>query len=258
MVNQNDLKELEKSIISQFTRHLATLGQERHADLQKLGSDVGDLKKLIEAKLSGLDQRVVALEDSISLTNAEIADKGGLVDRIKGLENKVVRLEKGSEETQGKDLESTASIYEELQLREAKKRNIIVFGLEETEGVPDRLAVTQLLNEIDASADFHLYRAGKSSPTDNKRPIVVKFLSIAQQEKVLHNASKLKGKENYKTVSLSPDFTKRQRELNKQHENTLKDEAAKRNADLSQEQKNDGVWVPGGRRGARRLVKRTN
>jgi hypothetical protein len=66
------------------------LGQERCADLQKLGNklegDVGDLKKLIEAKLSGLDQRVVALDDSISLINAEITDKGGIVDRIKGLE----------------------------------------------------------------------------------------------------------------------------------------------------------------------------
>jgi hypothetical protein len=240
MVNRQDLDLLAAAItkaMDELKKHLITA---MNANTAETNAELGKLKDtliLLQKESTEVKVKVETLEV-----------------RVSEVEKKVLGLEtKSSEETQ----ESTASIYEELQLREAKKRNIIVFGLEESEGVPDRSAVTQLLNEIDATADFHLYRAGKSSPTDNKRPIIVKFLSTAQQEKVLHNASKLKGKENYKTVSLSPDFTKRQRELNKQHENTLKDEASKRNADLSQEQKNDGVWVPGGRRGARRLVKRT-
>jgi hypothetical protein len=253
MVNRNDLDALAETITTRNSQAMAELREH--------------LTRATNANTTQMNAELSKCKETLTLIQKEITEVKLMVEtrmtalevRVSEVEKKVVGLEtKGSgEETQGKGLESTASIYEELQLRDAKKRNIIVFGLEETEGVPDRSAVTQLLNEIDASADFHLYRAGKSSPTDNKRPIVVKFLSIAQQEKVLHNASKLKGKENYKTVSLSPDFTKRQRELNKQHENTLKDEASKRNADLSQEQKNDGVWVPGGRRGARRLVKRT-
>jgi hypothetical protein len=84
MVNQNDLRELERNIISQFTSQLATLGQQF---MLKLENDVGDLKKLIEAKLTGLDQRVGALEDSISSTNAKITEKNGIVDRIRGLES---------------------------------------------------------------------------------------------------------------------------------------------------------------------------
>jgi|TARA_B110001454_G_scaffold205407_1_gene214973 hypothetical protein len=240
MVNRQDLDVLAAAIkkgtqqaMDQLRDHLITA---MNANTAETNAEIGKLS------------------DSLTLLQKETTEVKAKVEtlevRVSEVEEKVLRSEtKSSEETQ---------VYEELQMREAKKCNIVVFGLEESEGVPDRSAVTQLLNEIDATADFHLYRAGKSSPTDNKRPIIVKFLSTAQQEKVLHNVSKLRGKEDYKTVSLSPDLTKRQRELNKQQEIKLRDEAEKRNAYLSQEQKNDGIWVPWGRRGARRLIKRTN
>jgi hypothetical protein len=110
-VNKQDLEELEKSIIRNmnegFTNHHLIMRKERQEDLQKMGKqlekDAADLRKMIEAKLSGLETRVVALEESL-------VDSGGLVDRIKALEASI------------KD--SEMAIPEEIALIDKKRTNV--------------------------------------------------------------------------------------------------------------------------------------
>jgi hypothetical protein len=281
MVNQNDLRELEKSIISQLTSQLATLGQQAdlqravlptRADLQKLGikleNDVGDLKKLIEAKLSGLDQRVVALEDSISLTNAKITGKNGIVDRIKGLESlaslNAVEAMSTSEalkalETKTKALEtstedSESAILEEIALIDKKRCNVVIFGIPAISHDADIKAVSDLLKGIDASSDFSCHRIG--SVESQNRPLIVRFQSASSQDLVIRSAKKLRGHDQYNNISIKPDFTKRQRALNAQKEDTLRADAISRNASMPIGEINDYAWVVTGKPGNRHLVKK--
>jgi hypothetical protein len=114
--------------------------------------------------------------------------------------------------------------------------------------------ITKLLDVVGVPVDFRCYRTGIAS-ANAKRPIIVQFQSAAHQEKALSNVKNLKGNVNYKTISLSPELTKKQRELTKEREISLKAEAVRRNASLSQDQ-NEGVWVVWGRGEARRLVKK--
>jgi hypothetical protein len=51
-------------------------------------------------------------------------------------------------------------------------------------------------------------------------------------------------------------LTKKQRELNKQKEAELKEEANKRNQQMTEEQKNKGSWAVVGRYEKRHLVKK--
>jgi hypothetical protein len=246
MVSQKDLNELHGSIIEQmsalidkgFANQARTIKQERQADLKRMGDklerDGADLKKLIEAKLSSLEERVSEVE------------------------KKVVGLEtKGSgEETQGDMMEA---VLEEFQQIEIRRKNIAVFGMEEEEesGVTDETKCKKLLEEIGETADFQSYRTGPRVP-ERKRTIIMKFRTEAQKEKVLEKAKNLKGKEQYKKITLARDQTKQQRQLNKKKEAALKTEAEKRNAVLTEEEKNEGKWVVWGRGEGRHLVRKRN
>jgi hypothetical protein len=102
-----------------------------------------------------------------------------LGQRIDALEEEIPKLE--------------ARLLDELQLRETKKKNLVVYGFQKQDGDSDRTAITKLLDVVGAPADVQCYRAGKASATANKHPIIVQFQSAAQQEKALSNAKNLKG-----------------------------------------------------------------
>jgi hypothetical protein len=270
MVNQNDLRELEKSIISQFTSQLASLGT--RADLEKLGikleNDVADLKKLIEAKLSGLDQRVVALEDSNSKITSLITGKDGMVERMKGL-NFMVSLNTTDTrsntealialETKTKALETStedaeSAILEEIALIDKKRCNVVIFGIPATSHDADIKAVTDILKRIDALSDFSCHRIG--SVESQNRPLIVRFQSASSQDLVINSAKNLRGHDQYNNIFIKPDFTKRQRALNAQKEDTLRAEAISRNASMPIGEKNDYAWVVTGKPGNRHLAKK--
>jgi hypothetical protein len=252
MVNRNDLEELQKHICLQFRIEIEaafenqarTVGQERRADLQKMGNklerDVADLKKLIEAKLSGLEERVVTLEDATATISAEITDNGGLADRIKALE------------VSTKD--SEMAIPEEIALIDKKRCNVVIFGIPAVSHEADIKAVSDLLMGIDAMSDFSCYRIGAAESPN--RPIIVRFQSASSQGQVITNAKKLKGQEQYNNISIKPDFTKRQRALNTQKEDALRADAITRNASMPIGEKNEYAWVVTGKPGNRHLAKK--
>jgi hypothetical protein len=103
--------------------------------------------------------------------------------------------------------------------------------------------------------DFQVYRTGKSTP-DRPRTTVVKFKSAELRDKYLYNAKNLKGKEEYKRVSLALDLTKKQREMGQSKEAALKAEAEKRNLAMTTDQKNEGLWIVVGRGIDRHLVRK--
>jgi hypothetical protein len=270
MVNQNDLRELEKTIISQITSLLASLGTRE--DLEKLGiklkNDVADLKKMIEAKLSGLDQRVVALEDSNSKITSLITGKDGIDERMFDLNYTVamnttntssntkalIALETKTKALETSTKDSESAILEEIALIDKKRCNVVIFGILATSHDADIKAVSDLLKKIDASSDFSCYRIG--SVESQNRPLIVRLQSASLQDLVIKSAKNLRGHDQYNNISIKPDFTKRQRALNAQKEDTLRTDAIGRNAAMPIGERDDFVWVVTGKPGSRHLVKK--
>jgi hypothetical protein len=217
-------------LISDVTQQLAN-------ELATNSKLISDVKTIFETKMIDLEKRVADLE-------AGPVESQALEERIKGLE-----------EAKGNTM---GAVYEELYQMEAREKNIAIFGLEE-EGEPgetDEVRGGNLLKEIGAEAEFQCYRTGPKV-AGRKRAVIMKFKTVEQKRKVLASAKNLKGKEEYRGITLSPDFTKQQRELSKKREAALKIEVEKRNETLSERQKNEeGMWMIWGRNEGRHLVKR--
>jgi hypothetical protein len=222
-----------KQAVTQLKNEVQQLANEL-ATNSKLISDV---KTIFETKMIDLEKRVANLE-------AGPVEGQALEERIKGLE-----------EAKGNTM---GAVYEELYQMEAREKNIAIFGLEEEgeTGETDEVRGGNLLKEIGAEAEFQCYRTGPKV-SGKKRAVIMKFKTVEQKRKVLASTKNLKGKEEYKGITLSPDFTKQQRELSKKREAALKIEVEKRNETLTERQKNEeGMWIIWGRNEGRHLVKR--
>ena len=157
--------------------------------------------------------------------------------KIQNIDEKITKVEK--------DLPDT--IYEELQEQEKCKRNIILFGFREEDQTIDKVSrfskekdnVNILINDL---SDFHLLgegnlkislrRLGKFNATAEKpRPLKVTFSSHYIREQVLSCCKNLKGKEQWKGVTIVPDLTKVQQRLAKKKRAELQTEINKKNND---------------------------
>jgi hypothetical protein len=151
---------------------------------------------------------------------------------------------------------SIIELHKELDMIEKKKKNIIIFGLKESEngntenqGQLDKENVTKLLDDINAKSKITTtYRVGYSS-----RPLVVCFQSAEERNIVLSKAKGLKNLPQWKNVFLAEDLTRNQYLLEKHRETMLKEEAAIRNSGLGPNQ--GYFWKVIGGRGDRRIVR---
>jgi hypothetical protein len=257
MVNRQDLEGLGKTIMENtnegfgimrkdLQKEMRVMGEQLKKEGEQLKKEVVDLRKMVEAKVSDLEARVEALEggDRDTMT---IVQGAAFETRLAELEGK---------EDQGVMMEA---VLEEFQQMESRKKSIAVFGMKEEEesGETDETACKKLLEEIGETADFQSYRTGPRVQ-ERQRTVIMKFQTEAQKEKVLEKARNLKGKTQYKKITLAPDQTKQQRQLNKKKEAALKTEAEKRNAALTEEEKNEGKWGVWGRGEGRHLVRKRN
>jgi hypothetical protein len=241
LLNLSSAFKRNDQAVTQLTNEVQQLTNEL-ATNSKLISDV---KTIFETKMIDLEKRVTDLE-------AAPVESQALEERIRGLEEaKGNTMEEAKGSTMG-------AVYEELYQMEAREKNIAIFGLDE-EGEPgetDEVRGGNLLKEIGIEAEFQCYRTGPKVP-GKKRAVIMKFKTVEQKRKVLASAKNLKGKEKYRGITLSPDFTKQQRELSKKREAALKIEVEKRNETLTERQKNEeGMWMVWGRNEGRHLVKR--
>jgi hypothetical protein len=241
MVNQGDLTKMHGSIMERmsvllkegFENQARKLKQERQVDherlVEKLEKDGADLKRLFEDKIQGLE------------------------DRVSELEKKCV----GLEEKNGPVEDPVTLMHEEMQQVERRRANLVIHGLKEGQGEEDGNQIADLLEKVveGGAPDFQAYRTGKSTQ-DRPRTTVVKFKSAELRDKYLYNAKNLKGKEEYKRVSLALDLTKKQREMGQSKEAALKAEAEKRNLAMTTDEKNEGLWIVVGRGIDRYLVRK--
>ena len=205
------------------------------ATLQSLSDQ---LKEVLANQVtkSYFDDKVKKLEDR--MTKQE-EDLGGLNQRVQ-------KIEEDQEDL-------PVEIYSELHEQESRKRNVIVFGLEEESGrnkieryEKERRKMNELLkamNDIDLVAEgdisMRLLRLGKiDTNRTTPRPLRITFANTIIRDRVLACCKNLKGKDEWVGVSIVPDLTKVQQKLSNAKRAELQKEADKRNRERDREDTN--------------------
>lgn len=139
----------------------------------------------------------------------------------------------------------------ELEQRQNKRKNLIVFGRKE--GLKSNMEIAlQLLEDVGVSAHVQsCFRLGKQSESlARSRPLVIKFTSVEEKNEVQKSLQNLKGKNVWNGVSVRPDLTKMQyQEEKKVFENLCKEMMIK-----NETLKGEGKWKIVSRFGVQKLV----
>jgi len=149
---------------------------------------------------------------------------------------------------------------EEMQLRESKKLNVIVFGLQALNAVEESVQIDEILTNIFETIgfklrpveDFEIIRSDWKNC--DQMPWVIKFTNHGNRDCILRNSNKIKNNEKYKNVNFYPELTKRQL----RDEAEMKKEVEKRNKLMKEsnpEEAKHYVWKLIGMKGQRRLKK---
>ena len=155
------------------------------------------------------------------------------------------------------------TVYDEIRLRESKRTNIMIFGIDEPSFTLDDKAkrrvdedvILDIFEEIGFKLKMKedikfMSRLGKS----DTRPIVIGFRSQECRDKILNNTWKLSKSTVFKDISVNPDLTPKQLE----EEKKLKLEAETRNEEMAEkepEAAKNFTWKLIGQRGQRLLRK---
>ena len=221
----------------------------------------GDLDRVVEVIAQRIDEATTDLRRDIAGTRAQLVTtiqecESRMKDQLKDtetrmnnmIESKISALEKRLERVEKED--PLNLLHDELDQMERRHNNIVIHGLEEApEGQMDGVKVKKVFCITNPEEELNyqvLYRTGQRDPR-RPRALVIRFKEAGQKDRVLINATKLRGEEEFKKVYLAADLTKKQRERSKQKEEDLKEEANGRNQGMTGEEKNEWKWVVVGR-----------
>jgi hypothetical protein len=124
----------------------------------------------------------------------------------------------------------------ELQEREKRKKNVIIYGIPESTSATltdkkadDELKIKEILRVIDKPDISPVYsRRLKSKDSNKPGPVLVELSDTSLRNPVLLAAKKLREVDEYKSVYISPDLTEAERQLDYK----LRQERNKLNAEL--------------------------
>ena len=210
-----------------------------------------------------LDKRLTLLERKVEDIDETV---NGHDTSIKNLEKDVKELKKNTSkaanaaEIQTVKDDASDAVLTELEEREKRKPNLIVHGIKEDEVADGRIRksahlaklqslVDSLNLEIQLSTSLRFSkRLGEKSDTSTKpRPLLLSFKNVNDKTSLLENSAKLKDLEDWNSVTLVQDLTKKQR----QHEQSLREKCDKKNEERSEEDAKNWEWkVVGEARGA--------
>ena len=211
----------------------------------------------VNAKLKEMDKRVDNLQEQVE------SNTGGLEkvkEKVDTVEKKVEKLEKRAEE---RETTTDEGLFEELRAREAIKRNLVVYGLDEPdhsvkEGKDrmeaDKMECENIFTAIGSKARLSDIRFCRriGEKGEEARPLLLGMTSETVKCEVLDQAKELQNTE-YQGIGIGPDQTKKQ----KQAEIKLKEEANRMNREelTDQDKAKNLRWVVVGQRGEKRIVK---
>lgn len=182
--------------------------------------------------LSAAEVRTIKIKSNLKWSCSDCTDLGSNLNDLKSL---IVSLKKEIEELKVKftskivDNKSSFPSYpfeevlHELSDRNARKSNIIIFGIPETPGnasreqsTTDNEAVLRTLRFLVPSTDINpisLFRLGKYDPSKPRpRPIKVKLPRDELVGTLLKNTKNLKTNKDFSNIVIASDRTPRQQE----------------------------------------------
>jgi hypothetical protein len=214
----------------------------------------------VNEKLKQMDKRVDSLQEKVE------ANTGGLEEVQEKVETVEKRMEKLEKKTEERETAEDDGMFEELRAREAIRRNLVVYGLEEPDQTikegKDRLEADKnecenIFNTIGAKArrtDIRFCRR-LGERGEDARPLLLGMTSETIKCEILDRAKELQNTE-YQHIGIGPDQTKKQ----KQAEIKLTEEANRLNREelTDQDKAKNLKWAVIGPRGEKRLVKVTD
>ena len=144
---------------------------------------------------------------------------------------------------------STHDICNELQQRDNKQQNLVVFGL--TESIADTETAQQLVSDIGSlSSICSSFRIGKRVE-GKSRPLIIRFTSKHERDDVYGRLKNLKGQTRWNNVSVALDLTKMQCTEEKRIYDLLAKKAQEKNEAIDVR---EGSWKVIGGRGKKRIA----
>ena len=189
-------------------------------------------------------------------------------DDIKDLKKVTEKLTTVCNENDGSSqAKVTSAVLEEMKERDSRRCNLIVHNIAEPGAefvesqervLKDTESLQDLLNVIGAEvvvkdASRFVKRLGtRSEDAGSPRPLLVGFKTVDHCNTILDVSPSLSEKgEPWCSVNVVRDLTKTQRK----EEKKLREDADKKNSELTDEEKENWQWKVVGRRGERKIVK---
>jgi hypothetical protein len=208
----------------------------------------------------GINHRLKEVERRLDTVEESSKKNEGSIARV---EKKVEKIGERMETRMGF---SEDAVFEEMREREAKRLNVIMHGVQESDAKErsgekriewDMKEIEEIFKVLELSLTREdvkfCRRVGEKG--DSPRALIVGFHTEYARSVLLRYTRYLADTE-YEDVSVMPDLTKRQR----QEELTMKDEAERRNEEeLTEDDLAKNLcWKVVGQRGEKRLVKGFN
>ena len=216
------------------------------------------ITKKVLNQMTDLTTRVEKLEEH---HEANLAQWGKNETKVTEMERRLKKLEDNEKEGT-----SASDVFGEFRERDNRRDNLIVHGLEEAgetikEGKEraeaDMKKVQELADvigvEIVVKEAIKFSRRVGEKKDDQPRPLQIGFKKNGDKSRIMDKASRLSEKEDpWKNVNIGHDLTTLQRK----EEAKLMEEADKKNAEMSDDEKTkNGTFLVVGRRGERRMIR---
>ena len=213
-----------------------------------------------DKRIRNVEMRMQELE-STRIPNIE-NDLGVVKKDITYLKETAEKLSTASNENEGANHSSvTATVLEEMKEQESRRLNLIIHNLAEPEAditesqeriLKDKESLQELLNVVEAevivdNASRFVKRLGRREEQDIlPRPLLVGFKSIEHCSAILDKSPNLSQlDEPWSSINIVRDLTKTQRK----EEKKLREDAVRKNSQLTEEEKGNWQWKVVGRRG---------
>jgi hypothetical protein len=220
-----------------------SLGQGNHSEASK---KLHDWCGKISQYVVSLSERVKQLESNQTRNLNEISSLKSQLEasnnsaKASNISSEWVQIvTKGSKNAKKppEQLVVTNAAISELNEREKRKKNVIIYGVPESskevlteKRAEDEQIIKGVLDSIGKSEIKPVYsRRLRSKDASKPGPILVELSDASLRNPVLLAARNLRSNENYKTVYISPDLTEAERQLDYK----LRQERNKLNSNLS-------------------------
>ena len=220
-------------------------------------------KAKLDKRLTALERQVEDIDEAVKGHATQLGD---LDKDVKELKKNAGKAAQAAEIQAVKDCAQDA-VFTELDEREKRKLNIVDHGLKESgsevtsrkmrkdedlrklQSLVDALEV-----EIQLAASLRYFKrlGEKTEGSVKPRPFLLSFNNIQDKNSLLDKSAKLKDLENWTSVTLVQDLTKKQR----QQEQSLREKCDAKNEERSEEDAKNWEWKVVGRRGEKRIAKR--